>query len=69
MEDSVSIGVRTEVEMKSKVILAVTAALILRSGGCSTSGCPTSTPGTTGTASGTSSGRPMPKWQGTEHRL
>jgi len=46
--------------MKSKVILAVTAALILGSGGCSTSGCPTSTPGTTGTASGTSSGRPMP---------
>src|SRR6201998_1338434 len=46
--------------MRSKGILAVTAALILGSGGCSTRGCPTSTPGTTGTASGTSSGRPMP---------
>lgn len=46
--------------MISKVVLAVTAALILGSGGCSTSGCPTSTPGTTGTPSGTSSGRPMP---------
>lgn len=46
--------------MMSKVVLAVTVALTLGSGGCSTSGCPTSTPGTTGTASGTPSGRPMP---------
>jgi Lactonase, 7-bladed beta-propeller len=44
--------------MISKVILTVTAALVLGSIGCSTSGCPTSgTPGTTGTASGTSSGQ------------
>lgn len=60
MEDRANFGVRKETEMMSKVVLAVTAALILGSCGCSTSGCPTSTPGTTGTPSGTSSGRPMP---------
>lgn len=44
--------------MISKVILAATAALVLGSTGCSTLGCPTSgTPGTTGTASSTSSGK------------
>ena len=60
MEDRANFGVRKETEMMSKVVLAVTVALILGSGGCSTSGCPTSTPGTTGTPSATSSGRPMP---------
>ena len=44
--------------MISKVILAATAVLVLGSSSCSTSGCPTSgTPGTTGTASSTSSGK------------
>jgi len=44
-----------------KVILTVTvAALVLLLIGCSSSGCPTATPGTTGTASGTSSGKVIP---------
>ena len=43
-----------------KVVLAVTVALTLGFGGCSTSGCPTSTPGTTGTPGAPPSGRPMP---------
>jgi hypothetical protein len=40
-----------------KVILTVTAVLVLGSIGCSNAGCPTVTPGTTGTASGTPSGK------------
>jgi len=48
-------------EMIYKVILTMTtAALVLVGITCSTSGCPTSTPGTTGTASSTSSGKLMP---------
>jgi 6-phosphogluconolactonase (cycloisomerase 2 family) len=45
--------------MISKIILTVTVAFVLGSIGCSTSGCPTSTPGTTGTTSSTSSGKVM----------